>query len=559
MPRFTRCLSAVAALAIVAITACNRPRSAPSSSQIDQLFAEYNNSGSPGCSVGISRAGTVVYEHGYGMADLEWNMSITPATVMGAASISKQFTAMSILLLAQRGQLSIDDQVSKYIPEWSDREHPVTIRHLLTHTSGLREGFSLLGISGTPQGNEVMVQMLARQRGVNSAAGTEFLYNNGAYNLLGTIVKRVSGQSLRTFAEANIFKPLGMTHTQIRDDPGLLIPNRATGYTRDEHGVHAKSEAVGITGNAGLYTTPHDLLLWERNFDEARVGTRETLAAMQKPAILTSGRPVDYGFGLFLLKYRGVGTVEHSGGDSGISANLVRYPDQKLAIALLCNSDAINPIVLTHKITDLYLADVLAPLPPAKTTPPPHPDLSAADLSARAGLYRNTSDKGTPDLRISVRDARLIGHSFYRDDADFELNLTDARQAAGPAGTVFEFIPAAAGHPAEWRVTGQPTFEGTFQLTTFMPQAAELRSLAGQYWSDELQAAYRVIAKDSTLMIQPPGGQAVPVQPFGKDAFAGSGAGIISFLRDARGTATGFTLSVYSLRGLRFDRMQAVN
>jgi CubicO group peptidase (beta-lactamase class C family) len=261
MPRFARCIFALTALAIVAITACDRPRSEPSSSRIDSIFAEYDNSGSPGCSVAISRHGVVVHEHGYGMADLEWNIPITPATVMGAASISKQFTAMSILLLAERGQLALDDQVSKYIPEWADREHPVTIRHLLTHTSGLREGFSLLGMSGTLQGNEAMVQMLARQRGINAAAGTEFLYNNGAYNLLGSIVKRVSGQSLRTFAEANIFRPLAMTHTQFRDDPALIIPNRAAGYTRDEHGVRATSEAVGIVGNAGLYTTPHDLLL----------------------------------------------------------------------------------------------------------------------------------------------------------------------------------------------------------------------------------------------------------------------------------------------------------
>jgi hypothetical protein len=305
------------------------------------------------------------------------------------------------------------------------------------------------------------------------------------------------------------------------------------------------------------------LLLWERNFDEpgkARVGTPQSLAAMQKPAVLASGKPTDYGFGLFLLKYRGVRTVEHSGGDRGISANLVRYPDQKLAIALLCNSDAINPIVLTHKLTDLYLADVLAPLPRAETTPPVRPALPAADLSARAGLYRNTSDKGTPDLRISFRNGKLIGHSFYRDDTDFELNLTDARHARGPAGTTFEFIPhAAAGHPPEWHVTGDPAFEGTFRLTTFVPSAAGLRSFAGQYWSEEIQAAYRVIANGSSLMIQSPGSAAVSVQPFGKDAFAGSGAGIIKFLRDPRGAVTGFTLSVHNLRGLRFDRMQPVN
>ena len=187
-------------LAIAVLGGCKQSSSGPSSTLVDQLFAEYNNPRSPGCSVAISRNGAIVYEHGYGMADLEWNIPITPTTVMGAASISKQFTAMSILLLAQRGKLSLDDDVSKYVPDWADHEHHVTIRHLLTHTSGLREGFGLLGLAGQSQSNEAMERMLARQRGVNTPAGTEFVYNNGAYNLLASIVKRVSGQSLRDFA-----------------------------------------------------------------------------------------------------------------------------------------------------------------------------------------------------------------------------------------------------------------------------------------------------------------------------------------------------------------------
>src|SRR5215469_9417606 len=209
------------ALSCAIVASCDRPRPNPSAA-VDQLFAAYNTPQSPGCSVAISRNGTEVYAHGYGMADLEWNMPITPTTVMGAASISKQFTAMSIVLLAERGKLSFNDDVSKYIPDWADHEHHVTIRQLLNHTSGLREGFSLLGMAGQSQSNEAMERMLARQRGVNTPACTEFDYNNGAYNLLATIVKRVSGQSLRDFAEANIFKPLGMTHTQFRDDPSQL-------------------------------------------------------------------------------------------------------------------------------------------------------------------------------------------------------------------------------------------------------------------------------------------------------------------------------------------------
>jgi CubicO group peptidase (beta-lactamase class C family) len=542
-------------LVIGALGGCNQSPSGPSSARVDQLFAEYNNPRSPGCSVAISRNGAIVYERGYGMADLEWNIPITPATVMGAASISKQFTAMSILLLAQRGKLSLDDDVSKYIPEWADHEHHVTIRHLLTHTSGLREGFGLLGLAGQSQTNEAMVRMLARQHGVNTPAGTEFVYNNGAYNLLGSIVKRASGQSLRDFAEANIFVPLAMTHTQFRDDPALLIANRAAVYTADEHGVHAAPEGVGLVGNSGLYTTAHDLLLWENNFDNPRVGTPELLSAMQKPAVLNNGKPTQYGFGLFLLNYRGQRTVEHSGGGNGISSNLVRYPDQKLAIALLCNSDAINPIVLTNKIADLYITNVLTKIPSAQPAPA-RATVPAADLSAAAGLYRGTSDKDPGDLRVSVRDGKWIGHSSYGDGSDFDLNPVDARHARGPGGRTFEFIPAASGHPRELRVTGSPVGDTDFVLTAYIPQAAELRSFGGQYWSDELQVAFAVLARDSGLMIQLPGQAPSPLQPFEKDAFLGPG--ILTFTRDPHEAVTGFILDHSSVRKLSFRRMQRV-
>lgn len=553
MPRHTRRTPALIALLFGTFAGCSPSGTGPSSDRVDNLFAEYNNPHSPGCSVAISRAGQILFEHGYGMADLEWGQPITPTTVMGAASISKQFTAMSIMLLAQRGKLSLDDDVSKYLPEWADHEHHVTIRHLLTHTSGLREGFGLPGLAGQPQSNEAMERMLARQHGVNTPAGTEFVYNNGAYNLLASLVKRISGQSLRDFAEANIFRPLGMTHSQFRDDSGQLIANRAAGYTADAQGVHANPEAV-VFGNSGLYTTPHDLLLWENNFDSPRVGTPELLAEMQKPAVLNNGKPTQYGFGLFLLDYRGQRTVEHSGGGSGISSNVVRYPDQKLAIALLCNSDAINPNDLTNKIADIYMDDVLAPVPPAPPTP--GATLSAADLSSAAGLYRGISDNDPGDMRVSVRGGKWIGHSSWGTGSDFDLNPVDPRHARGPGTMMFEFIPAAEGHPRQLHITGRRAEDTDFVLTAYTPQGAELRAFGGQYWSDELQAAWTVLTHDSGLMFQFPGQAPSPLQPFDKDAFLGPG--VLTFTRDAHGAVTGFTLDHSTVRKLSFRRMPPV-
>ena len=201
---------------------------------------------SPGCGVGIGRNGRIVYEHGYGISNLELGVPIAPDSVLAVASVSKQFTAMSVMLLAQRGQLSLDDEVRKYVPKLPDYGTRLTIRHLLTHTSGLRDGLGLLGWAAPSDGrgdpNEAVLTMLTRQGGLNFTPGTEYQYNNGAYNLLGSLVKRVSGQSLRAFADANVFRPLGMTHTHFHDDPAMIIPNRASGYSRAANSPRRDSE-----------------------------------------------------------------------------------------------------------------------------------------------------------------------------------------------------------------------------------------------------------------------------------------------------------------------------
>ena len=342
-------LTIAGGLAIAA--ACSRPQAESVSAKVDKLFAQWDRPGSPGCALGVSRNGVPRYEHGYGVANLELGIPITPSSVFGAASISKQFTAMSILLLAARAQPSLDDEVSKFVPEWVDHEHHVTIRHLLTHTSGIREGFALLGWAlpsdGSISTNEAMVPMLARQRGLNFTPGSEYQYNNGAYNLLGSIVKHVSGQSLRAFADANIFKPLGMTSTHYRDDPAMILPYRASGYSQELSGFGNVSEAVGVVGNASVYTTIRDLLLWEQNFADVRVGTPADIAAMQAQTVLTSGRSSAYGFGLAIGQSRGLRTIEHAGSDRGIATNAVRYPDQQLAVVVLCNLDTIDVNSLT--------------------------------------------------------------------------------------------------------------------------------------------------------------------------------------------------------------------
>jgi CubicO group peptidase (beta-lactamase class C family) len=533
--------------------------------RVDALFAPWNKPDSPGCSVGVSRDGAPVYEHGYGMANLDYGIPITPATVFHVASVSKQFTAMSVLLLAQRGQLSLDDEARKFIPELPDYGTRLTIRHLLTHTSGLRDAFLLLGL-GAPRddasdASEQAVAALVRQRGLNFTPGTEFSYNNGGYTMLGSIVHRVSGQTLRAFADANIFKPLGMTQTRFHDDPTEIIPNRASGYHRvgDAFRLAPRYDPGGLVGNAGLFTTERDLLRWEQNFADARVGDPKLLAAMQTPATLTTGEKAPYGFGLFIGERHGLRTISHGGGDQGVSAWVVRYPDRGLAIALLCNADGIDVGSLANNIADIYLGD--STTTQAGRTPPQTPTtgvtLSAEQLAHFAGLYKSASG-GEIYGRFLVRDGQLVAVPNAGERDAFPLTAISPTRFIIPGlEIVVEFMPHAPGQPQEVHVTGDgpKTSISRQVMATFTPSAAELQAFAGVFHSDELDVTYRLSPRDNGLHVDSPGRAGELLRPLFPDAFTTGGGEVVEFARDARGAITGFTINAAGAQGLRFDRV----
>jgi len=529
--------------------------------RVDKLFAEWDKSDSPGCSLAISRNGTVVYERGYGMANLELGVPITPASVFHVASISKQFTAMSILLLAERGKLSLDDEARQYITELPDYGGPLTIRHLLTHTSGLRDAFLLQGLAAPREGDadatDALVKILARQRALNFKPGAEFQYNNGGYALLAAIVERVTGQSLRHFAESNIFRPLGMTNTHFHDDPTMIVPNRASGYHRDANGWHEPVHPYlnRIVGNTGLFTTARDLLLWEKNFTDVRVGAPALIAKMQTP-VVPSGWPdgSSYGFGLEIGRYRGLRMIGHGGGDPGYGACDMRFPDQGLAVAVLGNMDGLNAAALIHSVADIYLADAFGtPSTDAATSTPPTVSLSADQLARKAGLYRDPSTEVVG--RFFVRNGKLMASADDTEGESVELAPVGTNRFVIPGTKVeIEFVPATNSRPQETRVTGAgPKPIVSQKLNPFVPSNAELREFEGSYTSPELEATYSLTVRDSGLVVQMPGRPEVPLRPIFPDAFAG--VTVMKFSRDARGAITGFTLHSSGVRALRFDRL----
>src|SRR5215216_867755 len=357
---------------------------------VDRAFEAWRGTDSPGCALGVSRNGRVVYERGYGMANLETATPITPSSIFHVASVSKQFTAMAIMLLANDGKLSVDDNIRKHLPEIRDYGTPITIRHLLNHTSGLRDQWELLSLArGRFEENRIteadVMDIVPRQTALNFTPGAEYVYSNTGFTLLGVIVKRVSGKSLRDFADERIFKPLGMRSTHFHDDYTMLVPGRTSAYAPRAGGWRVSIPNYDTYGATSLFSTVGDLLKWEANLDNPVVGDRATIARMEAPTVLSGGATSSYGFGLAVGRNRGARLVGHGGADAGYRTDVERYPEHGLATVVLCNAASANPAQLGFRVAEVYLGSALSQAQ-ADVTPQGVP-LAADRLQRRAGMY----------------------------------------------------------------------------------------------------------------------------------------------------------------------------
>ena len=410
-------------------------QAASPAARVDATFSKWTTT-SPGCAVGVSLNGKRVLEKAYGMADLEHAVPITPDTIFEAGSVSKQFTAAAILLLARDGKLSLDDAVRKYIPELPDYGAPLTIRHMLNHTSGLRDWGSVADIAGWPRGTRVhthahVLDIVSRQRSLNFPSGTRYSYSNTGYNLAAIIVARVSGQPFAEFTRKRIFVPLGMARTSWRDDYTRIVKDRAIAYSDGAGGFTTEMPFENVHGNGGLLTTVADLLLWTRNFSQPIVGDAAFVKEEQEPGRFNDGRQHDYALGLRIGTYQGIREVSHSGATAGYRAWLSEYPDRQLAVAVLCNVSSGNATQYAHAVADAYLgiAKPAVTAPPANGGSSPAPQASVQD--ALTGMYRR-SDTGEP-IRVSRAGDGLMLEGGTRLSA-----RSDTRFAAAN-GSTYDF------------------------------------------------------------------------------------------------------------------------
>jgi CubicO group peptidase (beta-lactamase class C family) len=343
---------------------------------VDEIFAKWTSS-TPGCAVGVAVGGKPVLMKAYGMADLEHDVRNTPDTIFEAGSVSKQFTAMAVQLLASEGKLKLDDPVRKYIPELPEYAWPVTIRHMLSHTSGLRDWGSVESIAGWPRTTREythahVLEIVSRQKSLNFEPGTKWSYSNTGFNLAAIIVSRVSGMPFAEFSKQRIFGPLGLKHTSWRDDHTRIVKGRATAYSLQDAEYHIEMPFENVHGNGGLLTTVGDLLTWNENLVTPKVGNPKLIAEMSSVGHFNDGKPLAYGLGLFVEEHRGVDNVYHSGSTAGYRAHLNRFPDTHTSVAVLCNGSNGDASRSANRVSDIYLAERVKLLPdstPANIAP----------------------------------------------------------------------------------------------------------------------------------------------------------------------------------------------
>jgi CubicO group peptidase (beta-lactamase class C family) len=532
--------------------------------KVDAVFARWNKPNSPGCALAVIKDRRIIYKHGYGMANLEYDIPISPSSVFYAGSVSKQFAAMSIALLAQQGKLNLDDNIRKYLPELPDYNPPITIRHLIHHTSGLRDGWELIGLAGRrlddPYSVDDILELTKRQRELNFTPGERHLYSNTGYWMLGLIVERASGQTLARYADENIFKQLGMSHTRFNDDHTTILKNRAVGYApRKEGGFRLDIVNNDLVGAGGLWTTVEDLALWDQNFYSGKVGGPALINELLTPGTLNNGERLDYAYGLFVGRYKGLNVVDHAGALAGYRADLIRFPEQRFSVALMCNFANANPGNFVRQVADIYLADQLE-LDQAEASAKKEPGgmdgvagtvtLSAEQLAGKAGIYWHSASEEAMRLYVDAGKLLLAGGPGITLTPVAEDHFKMAAEQVD-----FFFDRSNSGGPPSIRevaADGKPVVYEAVSPKALSP--VEMSEFAGMYYSQELDARYVVLVQDGKLMLRRKRSRDIVLYGMLADGFMNEDLGTLTFKRDSQNRVAGFSLNAGRVKHISFSR-----
>ena len=527
-------------------------RSPPAASDIltqkvDQIFSVYDKPGSPGCSLGFIRNNDFAYRKAYGSANLELGVPLSSQSVFYMGSVSKQFTAASVVLAAEQGYLSLDDDVHKYIPELPDYGHVVTLRQMIHQTSGFRDFFTLLSLSGHDVADfnspEDIFKIVARQKGLNNIPGDEWIYSNTNYFLLGMVVKRATKKSLAEFAAENIFKPLRMSHTLFYDDRTLVVAGRVAAY--DSGGPDSFrvdwSTTYEVVGGGGLMSTVDDLLLWDRNFYSNRLGKGTLVQELQTPGVLNNGNKISYAMGLDLGDYRGLPIVEHGGALFGYRTELLRFPEQELTVICLCNIENAVPENLAREVADLYLAD----------------ELQTGASALNASSKGNFPDPATFTGKYLDPRTHMM-YTFTASNGNLMawgavLRRINATQFYDLGSNIITFESSKGTMHAKLDLKGETYFSGS-RVQEFHLEEPVLASYTGQFRSTELDTVYGLSQEKDTLSLRNRDNPPQKLIPIAKDEFDAGDFGRLVFELDSGRRVFGFRIFTQDARGIAFKK-----
>jgi CubicO group peptidase (beta-lactamase class C family) len=529
--------------------------------RLDDLFQTWNQPGTPGAAVAVIQHGKLVFEKGFGLANLEYDIPVTPQTVYHVASVSKQFTAMALVLLEQEGKLSLADDVHKYLPELPDYGHPVTLRQLLQHTSGIRDQWQTLGLAGWRL-DDVITQkqilgLLFRQKELNFAPGTAHLYSNGGYTLAAEVVARVSGKPFLDFCQERIFGPLAMTRTHFHQDHRRIVRDRAYSYEKSGEGYQASPLNYANVGATSLFTTASDLVRWLDNFRDPKVGGRAAIDRLQEQAVLTDGKKIDYALGLVIGRYRGLKTVSHGGGDAGYRSYVLWFPEQELGIAVVSGLASFDSGGTANRVAEVFLGDKMTPeaaRPPQRPAPPSprqYITLAPSALDQFVGHYK--LDAGL-EADVQKKDGKLVAIVPGQGTAELRPLATN-RFFIEQLNGELEFM-AKPGGPLRLKFTQEgSTING--ERTALAPwEATGLEQYQGVYWSDELETQYTIKLKSGRLTAEHVRHGEIALIPASQDRFKTTEWFMpeANFLRDSSNRVSGVTLGGGRVKAIRFNR-----
>ena len=544
-----------------------QPRATTSEKMVDQLFMAWDSNKTPGAAVAVVRDGKIIYKKGYGMANLEYDVPNRPDTVFHIASVSKQFTTFSVLLLEKDGKLSLDDDIRKYIPEVPDFGKTITLRQLAHHTSGLRDQWALIAMSGGRLDDvitkEHILKLVTRQKELNFEPGAEYLYCNTGYTLLAEVVARVSGKSFAEFTEERIFKPLKMTNTLFYDDHEKIVPNRAYSYRPFGDGFKKSVLSYANVGATSLFTTVEDLSLWAINFENPTVGNREIMDKMKTRGVLNSGRKINYALGQAVGTYRGLNRISHSGGDAGYRTYLGRFPDEKFSVIVFSNDGAFNSGLMAQRVMDIYLKEQFA----AKEKSVPKPEevkkVSTAEVKSISVDVKTLNEYvGSFELnpnfiiKITQENGKLFGQATGQSKLDLiALSATKFSVKDVPAEVTFHRDENNKVNLLKLHQGG--SVQEAKRITPFDPTSVNLSEFSGKFYSKELATEYIFKVENGKLIAQHARLSDIEMSPVKNDSFRANAwfFSQIVFVRNSENKIIGCRVSNGRVRNLLFEKV----